>query len=267
MPRKKPQNQKSYAQKAAKLRSLGYNIGYRPGRIAFRGPHYKAAVSRLYSHAQLYTEGKSKERHDFHRFRSAKSKRKWKKALSSDQVFPCGFFWQRPKGVSKKQYKLRLKKNGVVDIKVTVKGKEVVHDTAVLLDMVEVAKDSRKELEDKLSGLKRPKQLLLTVNGHDAGKQSFGDLEAFNRYLNDENEGLLVQLNNSGFDFENWGHKVFGVHMVYSVEGEEKSEGEGKVFDFESGSIFDANSKRVYGRKKYLNRKQYTKRKGKRKGK
>jgi hypothetical protein len=247
---------------------LGYNIGYNSGRKEKSTGPYKAAVSRLYFRVALYTRGKSKGNYDFHGFRSTKAKREWKAALPSDTIFPGGFYFQRPKGVSKKNYRVKLLKGGRVSIKVNDKRK--IHDISVLLDATKLADDSKIQLEEKLSGLKRGKQLLLTVNGHEVHKgtyEGFNDLESFNRYINEETSGLIAQLNDSEFDFKKWGKKIFGVKIVYSQAGEKPGPGEGEVFDFKDGSIFDHYSKRVYGRKKYLNRKQYTKRKGRRKGK
>lgn len=125
------------------------------------------------------------------------------------------------------------------------------------LDMLKLSRDTKTYLESLLRKKRRPAQFIITINGFDAG-DAHETLEEFNRYLEGE---LLPRLNDAEFDFKKWGKKVFGLKMVYNG-----GKG-GKPMDFETGSIFEEDSKRVYGKKKYLNRKFYTKKKGNQKGK
>lgn len=261
MPRKKKRLKDQYAEKARKLRSLGYNINYNGNKKAKSTGAYKSAISRYWGKASFYVIRQEKHRQEFHRFRSPKSKREWSRLAPPDTVFPSGVFIQRPKGLKKGQYKVRKNKKG--ELVFTSKGKTKIKDLVVPLNVTELAVDPKLELEKTLKGKTRPRQLALTVNGFDSEKQQFDDLEAFNRYV--ENE-FIPRLQAAEFDFATWGDKIFGLHLIYSQPGEEKADGEGTRYNFNRGGIFDVASKRVYGTKKFSNRKKYTKKKGKRKG-
>ncbi len=261
MPQNKRESKSSYSQKAHKLRTLGFNLGFKANRNATSNRYYKAAVGKAWNRARFYVINAEENRIEFKRFRSAKGKRVWKGALSNEQIMPGGAFIQRPKGVEKGKYKIKVERDGSIEI--TTSDRRRIRDVILRLDMREIAKDSRRELERVLSARKRPSQILLTVNGFDAETQSFADLESFNRYLEEE---LIPELHDARFNFKKYGKKVFGLKLVYSGKGRRKAKGEGKIFDFEKGGIFDESDKRVYGRKRYRNRKNYVRKKGKREG-
>ncbi len=48
------------------------------------------------------------------------------------------------------------------------------------------------------------------------------------------------------------GKNVYALVLVYTPKGQRKRPGEGKAYDFSTGGVFSANSKRTYGRKKYI---------------
>ena len=266
MPKKRKYENKEYTKRARILRKLGYRVKYNPSKKTVSGAHYKSAVSKFWNKAKFYVGVKGQE---FHRYKSQATRIRWKKsgAISESQEFPKGFFMETPPGVEKGKYKLRLGKKGV--IKVTTTDKRMVNDTILALDASELADDSKASLEKLLKGKKRPRKFLLRSNGHSRKADrhedgGFDDLETFNRYIEDE---LIPQLNDAEFDYQRWGTQVFGVILQYTPKGGKKVEGEGKVFDFKNGSIFDEKSKRVYHRKKFLNRKKHKMKKGKGKGK
>lgn len=258
MPKKKPITKEVYAKRARELRGYGFNLSLRGNKNPTS--QEKSSVSRAWNRVVFYVGGRgaNEKRLDFHRFRGSASEKKWRSNIARERITPGGFFVQRPKGVKKGQYKISIHKEGGVKIK--VRGKKV-NDIEILLDMIGVARDPRAELQRVLKGHKRPREFLLTVNGYDASR--FEDLEQFNRYLETD---LIPHLERAEFNFEKWGATVFGLRLVYSGKGDKKTGGEGKAFDFESGGIFDESSKRVYGRKKYTDRKKWSIKKGKRKG-
>lgn len=268
MPRKSDRTKThDYLERAKKLRSLGYNIKYSPSRKSTKTPQYKSAVSRLWERAKNYVNVPNQV---FHRYRSETTRKRWQGsgAISRSQDFPGGFFQELPPGYKKGEYQLRLREKGEVELKVRRKNKRIVDDRIIPLDATALATDSKAELELKLKGKKRPRKFLLRCNGHSRRADrhpdgGFNDLETFNRYIEDD---LIPQLNDAEFDYEKWGKEVFGFILQYTPKGRKKAEGEGETFNFKTGSIFDAKSKRVYGRKKFLNRKKYKKKKGKRKG-
>lgn len=260
--KRKPISRATYIKRAKILKKLGYEISYKANsRAGVSGPK-KAAITRLwFDKAFYYATNPDKNRFEFKRFRSTSAKREWEAYASENQIFPGGVFIQRPKGVAKGKYKLRRKKNGTLEI--TTSDKRRIKDIIVRLDMSAVAADSKAALEKALKNQKRPRQFLLSVNGIDSEKQSFTDLESFNRYLEDE---LIPELTAASFNFRKWGKRVFGLRLRYSQKGEEKAEGEGQTFNFKTGGIFDRASKKVYGRRKFEARAQFKVKKGRRKG-
>lgn len=260
-----------YLARARKLRGLGYQVAYSPARKGTKTAGHKAAVSRLWNdRAVFYATDPDKHNLEFHRFRSAKAKREWRGFVADEQVFPGGFFFQRPAGVEKGKFKIRRNaatKGKRASVTVTTSDRRKIRDVIVMLDMKKLADDSELELANTLAQLERPAEMLLTVNGFDADTNRFEDLESFNRYLSDDDDGLIRRLKKAKFNFKKWGKKVFGVRLVYTPKGRKKKEGEGQIFDFKTGGIFSAKSKKVYGKRKFENREKFLERKGKRKGK
>ena len=251
----------TYAERAKKLRAIGFNVNFkRTSKIKGRARgSQKAAVTRAWEKASQFAANPEKNRFEFKRYTKTTPRSTWEKAVSSKQLMPGGVWIQRPRGVEKGKYRYRVSKKGRITI--TTSDRRQIRDVILRINMSAVAEDSKAELQRVLEGEKRPGQILLTVNGCDSA--DFADLEAFNRYLEDD---LLKQLDESEFDFDRWGEEVFGLKLVYTPKGTKKKKDEGKRFDFTKGSIFSANSKRIYGTKKYQNRKKLTKKQGKEKG-
>lgn len=255
---KKSKSNADYAKKARKLRTFGFHTSYSK---ANNSPQFKSAVTRAWSRSAFYVVNAEKNRIEFKKFGKGVSRNNVSDYVSPEQIAPGGFWIQRPKGVEKGQWKFKPQKDGTV--KIYTKGsKAKVNDILLRLDVTELAIDSKAEFERLLEGKKRPRQILLTVNGFEAG-QSHENLERFNRYVEEE---LIPHLQEAEFDFDAWGDKIFGMRLVYSSKGEKKAEHEGEQFDFSTGSIFEADSKKVYGKRKFAKRKKYIVKKGKRKG-
>jgi hypothetical protein len=248
-----------YIERANKLRSLGFEVGYKGNRRA--SPQQKSAVTRLWQkNAIFYATNPDKNRLTFVRYTSKTTRKKVAQHVGPAQIFPKGFFLQRPPGVEKKDFKWEIQRDGSLVVG-TKDGR--VRDVVVPLDMIEVAKDPAEGLKQALAGRKRPEQLLLTVNGYDSEKRKFDDLNQFNLYLE---ETLIPRLEDAEFDFEKYGKEIFGVHLVYPPKGSKRKRGgKEKVFDFKTGGIF-SESRVLYGAKKFKPRKEWVLKKGKRKG-
>lgn len=250
-----------YAQRANILRKLGYKVSYKGNAKAFQGSHFKAAVTRLWEDkAVFYATNPEPNRLDFHKWSKKYPRKIFEPLLAPDQTYPGGFYIQRPPGTGRGEYKLT--REGTDSIRIRDKqGRS--DDVIIRLDLNAVLLDAKKHLTERLKGKKRPRQLMLNVNGFGAGTEKFEDLIQFELYLNDK---LIPDLEAAKFNFHKWGKRVFGLSLIYTPEGRKKAEGEGKEYG-ESESIFSSASRRVYGRKRFYNRSVAKKRTGKRKGK
>jgi len=248
----------TYTDRANKLRKLGYEVTYKGNKVPTA--QQKSAVTKLWFDKAFYYHGDKASQMEFRVWRGAKQRASFEGLLSEDQVFKRGYFLQRPKGIKKGDYRIRVKGKA---IEITTRDGRKVRDSVVRLDMVGLLRDSKAELQRVLKGRKRPRQIQLTVNGWDRDNAPINNLEDFNKYLEFD---LLPKLTAAKFNFEKYGQRVFGLKMIYSTKGQKHAKNEGKIFDFKTGSIFDASSKVVYGKRKSEDR-SHTIKTGKRKGK
>lgn len=257
MPRKTTPKS-TYTKRAAILRKLGYKVTYRGNRKSTPGQH--AAVTNLWNDkAVFYATNPDPNNLDFHKWGKKYRRKDYEGVLAPDQIYPDGFYIQRPGSVGRGKYTLTKDGDGI-----RLRASGLADDLIIRLDLPDFLKRQHKALEAKLKGLKRPRQFLLNVNGFDTGAEKFSDLEQFNRYLN---ENLIPDLHASGFDFGKWGRRVFGLKLVYTPKGRKKAPEEGTDFDFKTGSIFSGRGKKVYGKKRFYKRSENKQRKERRKGK
>lgn len=145
----------TYDKQARFLRAAGYKISYRGNRKAT--PAQKAAVTRLFQPLSAYTE-----KNDFiFRHVPRRNKKVLRGTFSSQQITPGGVFIQRPKGVSKKDFKISIKKTGV-----SLAGKNF-RDVFVSLDPEKLAVDPEKAARDAI-GNRKPVWVKMVVNGFEA---------------------------------------------------------------------------------------------------
>ena len=254
MPRKKL-SRHEYFKRKNKLVKFGFNLSF--GRGSDDTRYTRAAISRAWNRSIYYIAHPQRNRTEFIRFRSRRGRKSWGVYVPKARIMPGGVFLQRPANVEKGDWKVRRNRDGTLS-ELSKKGK--IRDLIVRLDATKFALNPSEHLLEKLKGRKRPKQFILTVNGWDSVSQgAFNDLKSLNRYVE---TSLVPRLHNAQFNFEKYGKEVFGVKLVYTMGGK-KAPGEGKPI---KENIFHEFDKRIYGRKKFINRQTWQLKTGKKKG-
>lgn len=176
MPRKK---RFDYREKARQLRAYGFKTKYGTHRKGAGSPQAKAAVKRQWEKIRVYTPGGSKQDFVF-REATAEQKKVFRGTLSKKQQTPGGFFFPVPKGIKRRNFRIKPKTANEVEVEGRGERGGFRREIIKAVDPEKLAIDPKKAVRD-LVGKLRPSQVLITVNGFNSTAPPYS-WEAFLTY-------------------------------------------------------------------------------------